>query len=171
MNINEVIKYPILSEKTYKQMPNGVYTFAIDYRSKKVDLKKAVEIIFNVKISKINIQNPPRRDKRMGKFVGKASKIKKGIVFLQDGHSINYFPNENVANQPSEAIANNDKNIVKAKTTVKENESKLTDVEKRVAEKIKAKEKTHNIQKNSSNENNDKKIILDKKEQKGENDE
>ena len=157
MNINEVIKYPILSEKTYKQMPNGVYTFAIDYRSDKNDLKRAVELIFNVKISKINIQNPPRRDKRMGKFVGKSSRIKKGIVFLKDGHSINYFPDDTTNDNKKL----DDKDITTTNKVINDEkkETKLSDLEKKVAEKIKIKEEKdkNSNPSNEVDENKDKK--------------
>ena len=65
MNVNEVIKYPILSEKTYAQMANGIYAFAVDIRTNKVEVKKSIEFIFEVKVKKVNIINIDKKPKSL----------------------------------------------------------------------------------------------------------
>ena len=69
MNINEIIKYPILTEKTYQQMELHVYTFAVDRRASKTEIKKAIQFIFDVKIDKINVFNVPKKAKKVEEAV------------------------------------------------------------------------------------------------------
>ena len=122
MNINEVIKYPILSEKTYQQMENGVYTFAVDVRTNKVEVKKVVEYIFDVKVRKVNIFTINKKPKNVGRFKGFTNRFKKAIVTLKDGDKINIFPEES-----------------KEKSKVeKPIEKEITEVEKKAAAKIAA---------------------------------
>lgn len=132
MNINEVIKYPILSEKTYAQMSTGVYTFAVDPRTNRAEVKQTVEFIFDVKVAKVNIINVDKQPKKMGRSQGFTNKVKKAIITLSEG-VINIFPEEAPAVEETtkEAPA---KKEVKAKE-VKE----MSDAEKKAAEKIAAK--------------------------------
>lgn len=96
MNVNQVIKYPILSEKSYAQMASGVYTFAVDPRTNRAEVKKAVEFIFDVKVAKVNIVNYDKQPKKLGKYKGFTNEVKKAIVTLREG-VINIFPEETVA--------------------------------------------------------------------------
>lgn len=128
MNINEVIKYPILSEKTYAQMSTGVYTFAVDPRTNRAEVKQTVEFIFDVKVAKVNIINVDKQPKKLGRSQGFSNKVKKAIITLSEG-VINIFPEE--AAPVEEAPA---------KKEVKANEVKeMSDAEKKAAEKIAAK--------------------------------
>ncbi len=132
MNVNQVIKYPILSEKTYAQMQVGVYTFAVDTRTNKTEIKKAIEFIFDVKVSKVNVMNYDKQPKRVGKFQGYTNAIKKAIVYLAEGQ-INIFPDE--AQVSAEEV--------KAEATVSQegpSEAELKAAEK-IAAKAAAKEK------------------------------
>lgn len=124
MNVNNVIKYPILSEKTYAQMQNGVYTFAVDTRTNKTEIKKAVEFIFDVKVDRVNVINYDKKEKRVGKFQGYTNAVKKAIVYLADGQ-INIFPEEVIA--PEAPVA------------AEEVKSGPTEAEIKAAEKIAAK--------------------------------
>jgi large subunit ribosomal protein L23 len=94
MNINEVIKYPILSEKSYQKMSNGVYTFAVDFKTNKTEVKKVVEYIFSVKVKKVNIMFVDKKEKKIGKFKGFTNRYKKAIITLKKGDVINIFPEE-----------------------------------------------------------------------------
>ncbi|MCU4117300.1 50S ribosomal protein L23 [Mycoplasma zalophi] len=125
MNINEVIKYPVLTEKTYQQMhEQNVYTFAVDRRTNKVEVRKAVEFIFNVKVEKVNIIKVSKKPKRIGRFQGFTKAYKKALVYLVDGNSISFFPNEEENKK--------EVNVSKEETT-----KELSEAEKKAAAKIK----------------------------------
>lgn len=127
MNINEVIKYPILSEKSYQQMAAGIYTFAVDFRTNKSEVKKVVEHIFDVKVGKVNISNIKKKPKKVGKFNGFTNRYKKAIVTLSEG-VINIFP-EDAEEAPKE------------KAVKKSEKKEISEAEKKAAAKIAAKAK------------------------------
>lgn len=87
-----IIKYPIITDKTTKLLEDNQYSFAVDRRANKLDIKEAIEYIFNVQIQNINTCNTPPRKKRVGKFIGKKANYKKAIVTLKNEYSINLFP-------------------------------------------------------------------------------
>ncbi|QJR43967.1 50S ribosomal protein L23 [Mycoplasma miroungirhinis] len=127
MNINEVIKYPILTEKTYQQMHGqNVYSFAVDRKTNKVEIRKAVEFIFNVKVEKVNIIKVSKKPKRIGRFQGFTKAYKKALVYLADGNSISFFPNEEENKKDKELVSSNNKETVK----------ELSEAEKKAAAKI-----------------------------------
>ncbi|UVD81780.1 50S ribosomal protein L23 [Mycoplasma iguanae] len=103
MNVNQVIKRPILTEKTYEQMPLGVYTFAVDKKTNKVEVKKAVEFIFDVKVESVNIFNVAKKPKKLGRFQGFTTSYKKAIVKLAEGHSIQLFEDETIETNEEKA--------------------------------------------------------------------
>lgn len=140
-NINDVIKYPILTEKTYQQMPENVYTFAVDRRASKIEIKEAVEFIFNVKVDKVNTFNVPKKEKRVGKYTGYLNSYKKAIIKLKEG-SINFFPEEGIAKDDKLKEENSEEKIKKAK--------EVEALENKIAQKIQAKDKQNNKIKNSS---------------------
>ncbi|WGI36586.1 50S ribosomal protein L23 [Mesomycoplasma lagogenitalium] len=131
MNINEIIKYPILTEKTYKRMNEGVYVFAVDKRVNKSEVKKAVEYIFDVKVEKVNIFNVPKRPTKLGRFNGFTKAFKRAIVKLEAGQQINILSEDTPVAEEAEII----------KPQVQKDKKEMSDVEKKVAEKIAAKEK------------------------------
>lgn len=124
MLLTEVIKRPILTEKTYKQMEDHIYTFRVDYHANKNQIKNAVESIFQVKVDSVNTIKVGKKPKSLGRFHGFASRYKKAIVSLKEGHTINFFPNDELQ-KPAE----------EAKVVKKE----VSEVEKRVAAKLAAK--------------------------------
>ncbi len=94
MNINDIIKRPILTEKSYANIENNVYTFEVDRRATKIQIKQTLEHIFKVEVAKVNVINSKPKTKRVGKFVGKTRNIKRAIVTLKAGSTINLFPEE-----------------------------------------------------------------------------
>ena len=88
----DVIRKPLITEKATNALDLNQYTFEVDHRAAKPDIKAAVESLFNVKVIGVNTMNPPRRTRRVGKFAGKRSQIKKAIVRLADGDKIQLFP-------------------------------------------------------------------------------
>ena len=88
-NYRDVIKAPIITEKSATQAQDGrTYTFSVDVKANKIQIKQAVEAVFNVKVESINTINVKPKKKRVGRYVGKTSKVKKAIVKLKEGSSI-----------------------------------------------------------------------------------
>ncbi len=87
----DIIISPIVSEKSYAAAQNKQYSFFIDERVDKSEIKKAIEKIFNVKVLKVSTMNVKAKPKRMGRAVGKSSKKKKAIVTLSKKDKIDFF--------------------------------------------------------------------------------
>lgn len=92
MKAVEVILKPILSEKSYADIANKRYTFKVAKDANKVEIKKAVEELFGVKVKQVNTSNVNGKLKRQGKTQGYTSDWKKAIVTLtDDSKSIEFF--------------------------------------------------------------------------------
>ena len=87
----DVILSPVISEKTYGLLDENKYTFLVDKRANKTEIKIAVQKIFNVKVVKVNTQNRPGKRKRRGYVVGKRPDTKRAIVQLAPGDEIELF--------------------------------------------------------------------------------
>ena len=89
MNPRDIIKAPIITEKSSDlQQNNRTYTFSVDIRANKTQIKQAIEEIFNVKVENVNTVSVHPKTKRVGRYAGKTKKIKKAIVKLKEGSSI-----------------------------------------------------------------------------------
>ena len=86
----DVIIKPIVSEKSYNLIDNGKYTFEVDPRSNKTEIKQAIEAIFNVKVDKVNTLNRVGKTRRTKFGLGKRKDTKRAIVSLKSG-SIDIF--------------------------------------------------------------------------------
>lgn len=84
----DLIKGPIMTEKSAGLAQNNVITFSVDPKANKTQIKQAIEKVFNVKVESVNTVNVRPRKKRVGKYTGYTSKVKKAIVKLQEGSSI-----------------------------------------------------------------------------------
>ncbi len=107
MNINDVIIKPIITEKSSEALYSNVYTFEVDVRATKTDVKKAIETIFaksEAKVSKVNVIRVKQKAKRMGRYEGFVKGYKKAIVTLSQG-SIPIYGNEGVVNNETEKKA------------------------------------------------------------------
>ena len=96
MNAYEIIKKPLMSEKSYAGIQNKVYTFVVDKRAGKVEIKKAVEEIFKVQVEKVNTLivkgKTVKKKKKSGVTVGNTGDYKKAIVTLtKDSKPIAFF--------------------------------------------------------------------------------
>jgi len=88
-NYRDIIKAPIVTEKSAKLAQEGnTITFSVDTKANKTEIKQAVEKLFNVKVESVNTVNVRPKKKRVGRYVGKTNKVKKAIVKLQEGSSI-----------------------------------------------------------------------------------
>nr|YP_009495882.1 ribosomal protein L23 [Plagiogramma staurophorum]AWT38321.1 ribosomal protein L23 [Plagiogramma staurophorum] len=86
-----IIKYPIITDKSTRLLENNQYSFTVDRYSNKVIIKAAIEYLFNVKVIKITTCHLPRKKKRVGKYIGWKPRYKKVIVTLSEGSMINLF--------------------------------------------------------------------------------
>lgn len=87
-SLRDVIKSPIMTEKSAALAQNNIITFSVDVKANKTQIKQAVEKIFNVKVESVNTINVRAKKKRVGKHTGYTNKVKKAIVKLQEGSSI-----------------------------------------------------------------------------------
>ena len=86
----DVLLSPVVSEKSYTLMDEGKYTFLVDPRANKTEIKIAVEQIFGVKVSSVNTLNRPGKTRRTRFGMGKRKDTKRAIVTLKEG-SIDVF--------------------------------------------------------------------------------
>ena len=83
-----VIIAPVITEKSAIQTENNVYTFKVAKDANKIQIKKAIEEAFGVKVEKVNTLNTKSKSKRVGRYTGKTQTYKKAFVTLKDGDSI-----------------------------------------------------------------------------------
>ncbi len=92
MEARDVLKRPVITERSSELMADKKYTFEVDVRANKTQVKDAVEQIFDVKVEKVNIMNYKGKFKRVGKFGGYTNKRRKAIVKLTaDSKEIEIF--------------------------------------------------------------------------------
>ncbi len=87
----DILRAPVVSEKTYALMDLGQYTFIVDTRSNKTEIKQAVESIFGVKVTSVNTMNRPGKARRTRLGIGRRKNTKRAIVTLRDGETIDIF--------------------------------------------------------------------------------
>jgi large subunit ribosomal protein L23 len=91
-NPRDVIIRPIVSEKSYNLIDMGKYTFEVDPRSNKTEIKQAVEVIFNVKVASVNTLNRIGKTRKTRFGLGKRKDTKRAIITLKSG-TIDLFSN------------------------------------------------------------------------------
>ncbi|GAA1632804.1 50S ribosomal protein L23 [Georgenia ruanii] len=89
-NPRDIIIKPIVSEKSYGLIDEGKYTFEVDPRSNKTEIKNAIEKIFDVKVASVNTANRQGKTRRTKFGLGKRKDTKRAIVTLREG-SIDIF--------------------------------------------------------------------------------
>lgn len=87
----DVIKYPLLTEKTIELIEQNQYSFAVDAHATKTAIKTAVEFLFDVKVRSVNTLMQASKKRRVGKFIGKKTTYKRAIVTLAPDNSITLF--------------------------------------------------------------------------------
>ena len=90
--LEDVIRRPLITEKATNALELNQYTFEVDHRAAKPEIKAAIEKLFDVRVIGISTMNPPRRTRRIGRFSGKRSQVKKAVVRLAEGNTIQLFP-------------------------------------------------------------------------------
>jgi large subunit ribosomal protein L23 len=86
----DIILSPVVSEKSYNLIDDGKYTFVVDPRANKTEIKLAIEKIFNVKVDSVNTLNRQGKTRRTKFGPGKRKDTKRAIVTLKSG-SIDIF--------------------------------------------------------------------------------
>ncbi|HPA15889.1 MAG TPA: 50S ribosomal protein L23 [Desulfobacterales bacterium] len=88
----EIIKRPLITEKTniQKELTNQV-SFEVDPRANRVEIKRAIENIFNVRVANVQTMNIKGKVKRRGRILGKRKDWKKAVVKLMPGQRIDFF--------------------------------------------------------------------------------
>ena len=66
----DIVKRPIITEKSYDLMNEGKFTFEVDKKANKIEVKQACEALFNVKVEKVNIVNVRPKKRRVGRYEG-----------------------------------------------------------------------------------------------------
>jgi large subunit ribosomal protein L23 len=88
----DIIKRPVVTEASMDAISEKKYTFEVDVRANKTEVKDAVEAIFGVKVEKVNVMNYKGKFKRMGKHAGYTNRRRKAIVKLTaDSQEITLF--------------------------------------------------------------------------------
>lgn len=87
----EVIIRPVITEHSYDMMENNTYTFEVAKDSNKVEIRQAVEAIFNVKVVRVNTINVKSKPKRVRYQLGRTRTWKKAMVTLKAGDTIELF--------------------------------------------------------------------------------
>ena len=87
MNI-EIIKAPVVTEKTNNLASENVIVFKVDKKANKTQIKQAIESKWNVKVERINTVNTLPKKRRVGKYTGYTSSYKKAYVRLKEGSTI-----------------------------------------------------------------------------------
>ena len=85
MNYHDIIICPVLSEKSYDMIGEKTYTFIVDKRANKTEIKQAVEAVFaGVEVEKVNVVNRMGKLKRQGRYEGRRASTKKAYVTLKE---------------------------------------------------------------------------------------
>lgn len=88
----DIIKRPVITERSTDLMAEKKYTFDVDVRANKTEVKDAIEKIFEVKVEKVNIMNYKGKFKRVGRYSGLTNRRRKAVVTLtQESNEIEFF--------------------------------------------------------------------------------
>jgi large subunit ribosomal protein L23 len=91
MEIYQIIKRPLVTEKTTLAKEANKYYFEVDRRANKIEIGNAVEKLFKVKVVNVRTMNMAGKKKRVGRILGRKRDWKKAIVTLASGSSIEIF--------------------------------------------------------------------------------
>lgn len=87
-----IIKRPLITEKSNRQKESqNQYLFEVDRKANKIEIKRAVEHLFRVKVDRVNVSRVHGKVKRLGRNVGRRPDWKKAVVLLKKGNRIDFF--------------------------------------------------------------------------------
>ena len=87
----DIIIRPIITEKSSRMMSQNKYSFEVLKGANKIEIRRAVEEVFKVKVSSVHTISVHSKPKRMGRFIGRSRAWKKAIVTLLPGQRIEFF--------------------------------------------------------------------------------
>lgn len=90
-SIYEIVKRPLITEKTTKLVEQNKYTFEVMQGVNKIEVKNAVEALYKVTVEQVNIINVRKKQRRVGKYTGFRPAIRKAIVTLAKGDTLDVF--------------------------------------------------------------------------------
>ena len=90
-NPYDIIVRPLITEKSTKLVEKRKYTFEVMQGVNKVEVKKAVEEIFKVNVIQVNMINVRKKERRVGKYEGFRPAVRKAIVTLAEGQTLDVF--------------------------------------------------------------------------------
>lgn len=93
MQLHEILRRPLVTEKNATLQASGKYAFEVDRRANKMEIKDAVEAAFKVTVTGVNVLNMPGKSKRMGRGTIVTPNWKKAVVTLKPGDKIDLFEN------------------------------------------------------------------------------
>jgi large subunit ribosomal protein L23 len=89
---HDIILAPVVSEKSYDLIEDyNTYTFEVDPRANKEQIKRAIEQVFDVKVLRVNTMNRKGKVKRTGYKLGRRRNVKRAVVTIGEGDSIDLF--------------------------------------------------------------------------------
>lgn len=88
----DLVKYPVLTEKSVRLIENNQYVFDVDLRLTKPQIKKLMQDLFQVNVISVNTHCPPRKQRRLGAYLGSKPRYKRAIITLKAGESIQLLP-------------------------------------------------------------------------------
>ncbi|NJL01204.1 MAG: 50S ribosomal protein L23 [Spirulinaceae cyanobacterium SM2_1_0] len=91
-DLADLILKPVVTEKATILLEQNKYVFDVVVAATKPEIKAAIESLFDVKVTKVNTARPPRRKKRVGRFVGYKPNYKRAVVTLSPDDTIVLFP-------------------------------------------------------------------------------
>ena len=91
MEATQVIKHPVLTEKSYVLAETGKYTFRVHERAHKTQIRQAVEALFDVNVVEVRTASVKSKPKRRGQTAGRSRQWKKAIVQVREGQTIPVF--------------------------------------------------------------------------------
>ncbi len=91
-DLADLIKQPIITEKATRLLEDNQYVFDVVPKATKPEIKAAIESLFDVKVTSVNTIRPPKKKRRVGRFLGFKPLYKRAIVTLKEGNTIALFP-------------------------------------------------------------------------------
>ncbi|MEW6173241.1 MAG: 50S ribosomal protein L23 [Bacillota bacterium] len=90
-DLHDILRRPVVTEKSMSLLAENKYTFIVDPKATKTDIKKAVEILFKVKVTEVNTMRVKGKVKRVRRVPGRTPEVKKAIVTLRPEDKIEIF--------------------------------------------------------------------------------
>ena len=90
-DLRGIIRRPVVTERSMDLVEQNKYTFVVDIKATKPQIKEAVEQLFDVSVEKVNTMRVTGKTRRMGRYEGKRPDWKKAIVTVKEGDRIELF--------------------------------------------------------------------------------